>query len=142
MAINCPQSLRDKGDIGLAVLGGVLLQKLLRQQEGIVPTLPQRRQTNHQHRQHTVQISAKWPLVYPGFQIDVGRGDDSGISRQLLSPTYSLKVVLLQKAEKLDLESWRQFPNFIEKQIASVRCFHQSYSLRGCAGKRTFLMAE
>ncbi len=50
--------------------------------------------------------------------------------------------MLLQKAEKLYLDAWRQFPNFIEKQSASVRCFHQSYSLRGRAGERTFLMAE
>src|SRR5205814_8440017 len=102
---NCPQSLRHKSDVGLAVLSSVLLQKFLRQQNGIVPTFPQRRQTNYQHRQPEVQIFAKRALVNPSFQIDVGRGDDPSIARQFLSPTYSLKTLFLQIAKQFYLNT-------------------------------------
>src|SRR5205823_1491446 len=142
MAVNCPQSLRHKSDVGLAILSGVLLQKLLRQQHGIVSTLPQRRQTNYQHRQPKVQVLAKGSLVNSSFQIDVGRGDDPGIARQFLSPAYSLKALLLQIAKQFNLDTGRQFSNFIEEQSAPLRRFHQPYSLHGCAGERTLLMAE
>ena len=59
MAINCSQGLWHKGDVSLAVLGGVLLQKLLRQEDGIVSAVTQRRQTDYQYRQPKLQIFAK-----------------------------------------------------------------------------------
>jgi len=99
MTINRPQSFWHEDDVGLAILRGVSLQKLVGQQHCIISALPQWRQTDDQHGQSEVEIFAERSLVDRTLQIDVSRGDNPSVAVQFLSSTYALKTLFLQKTK-------------------------------------------
>ena len=105
MTIDRAQRFRHKRDATFAILGGVFLQKFVRQQHGIIAAVAQRRQTDHQHCQSKVKIFPKCSLSDPGFEIDIGCGDHPRVAHQFVAAADTLKALFLQKTQQFNLNT-------------------------------------
>src|SRR5439155_14844261 len=110
---------RRKSEIGLAVLGSIFLQKLLRQQWGVVTSLTQRRQTDHEHGEPKIEVFAEASLCDASFQVHIRRRDYARIAHQLLATTYSLEALFLQESQQLYLDARRHVAYLVEKQSST-----------------------
>src|SRR5262249_366450 len=75
-------------------------------------------------------------------EVDIGRRDHARVALNFLPAADSLEALLLQKAQKLHLDRWRQLADFVEEQRAALGGFDVSLALYVRAGERPLLVGE
>ena len=78
----------------------------------------------------------------PFFEIGVGGGDDAGINGDGLASADPLDALLLEEAEKFDLQREGNFADFIQEKRAADGGFKASFALGVGAGEGAFFVPE
>ena len=91
------------------------VQQPLRQRQNIFAAFAQRRDAQRDHVEAVVEILAKVMRGDFGFEVAIGRRDDSRVDVDRALAADALEVLLLQKAQKLGLERWRQVGDLVEE---------------------------
>ncbi len=132
---------RKTADI-LTVLLGVFFEEMIRQQQHIGLTLPQRGHIDRKHVEPVIQIAAKRPILYGLFQILVGGRYDPYVGLDGLVSADPFEFFLLQHPQQADLDIQTDGTDFIQKNGSLVGQFELALFLFDGAGKSPQFMAE
>src|SRR5229473_3563189 len=119
-----------------------VLQKCVGEEGNVRRPLPQRRQANVEDVQAIVQILAERATIHRLSEVPVRRSDDANVGLQKTRATQSLKLALLQHAQKLCLGGQAHLADLVEEQYATSRQLDLSGLGLLRAGKRPTLVAE
>ncbi len=115
---------------------------MLRQHGDILRALAERRQRDRNDVQPVVEIFPKDAFRNGLLEVLVRRRNHPHINFHILRPSDAPKLPLLQDSQQLDLGGRRRFPDFVEKDTASVGHFEQTGLVRRRAGERALHITE
>src|SRR5438094_156913 len=110
---------------GQTMLSGELREQRLRDQEQVVPALPQRRQVEHDGAQPEEEIFPKAAFLHAVRQLVVGGGDNADVHGSRFRAPDPPDLLVLQRAQQLGLEGEREVADLVEEQGAGVRHLEQ-----------------
>ena len=125
-----------------AQFAGTLLQEMTGKQRDVLPTLPQRWQTQPDHVETVEQILAEQPLLDPFVEVLVGGRDDANAGTDRLVATDPVIMAIGQHAQQPGLQLGRHVANFVEEQGAALGLLEAPAALGGGAGEGAPLVAE
>ncbi len=126
----------------LAVLGGVLLDEVLRERRDVAAPVAQRRERDREDVEPVVQVFAEAAARDRGDHVLVRRGDEAHVRLQRLGAAESLELARLQDAQQLDLRRQRQLADLVEEERAALREIQAALLAADRAGERAALVAE
>ena len=81
------------------------LEKIVQQEAGYLPSVPERRQVDRDHVQAVVQILPERALRNLGLKVLVACGDDMHINLDVGGTSYAHELPFLEDPQELDLEA-------------------------------------
>src|SRR4029078_7771674 len=96
-------------------LGGGADQEVLRQRQGVVRAIAQRRQVNVNHVQPVKEILPEGAVGEVLFQVTVGGGDDAHVDLLAARRAQRANLALLQDAQQLGLQRGRQLGDLVQE---------------------------
>ena len=124
--------------IALAMTG----EEVPGQQQDVFATRVQTRDLDRNDAQPEEQIPPEFTLLHHLLKVAVGRADHPQIDLALLHRTHAANGAIFQQLQELGLQQQVHFADFIEKQRAAVRRFHQTDPPILGVGERAFFMTE
>ena len=118
------------------------LQKLLDEQQQVVPPLAQRRQVQRDHVEAVEEVGAEVAPPHLLLEVAVGGGDDPNVHRDRLGGADRDHFPLLQHAQQLHLERGRHLAHFVEEEGAAPRRGEESLLVAHRTGEAALHVAE
>ena len=119
-----------------------LLQKMIRQQQHVVPPFAQRRNRNRHGGNPEVQVIAKQLFLHLLLQIAVRGHHDSNVHVDRLRSPHPFESLFFQHPQQLRLNRQRQLANLVQKQRSAVRQIHFSHFARGRTRERALFVPK
>ena len=111
-------------------------------ERNVLAHLAQRRHRELDHVQPVVEVLAEVAGLDQRRELLVRRADDAHVDRLLLRRADLAHLLLLDRAQQLDLHRQRQVGDFVEEQRAAVRGLEEAVAVAFGAGERALPVAE
>jgi hypothetical protein len=112
------------------------------QHQDVTRTVAQRRGPQRYHIHAMIQIFAKSPAPHFRRQVAIGRRQQPYVELHSLGAAHPFEFALLQNAQKLGLQSQRQFADLVKKHGTALRNLQLSFFLGDRTSERSLLMTE
>src|SRR5262249_9473471 len=114
----------------------------MRQFGHVVLPFTQGGHANSNHLEAIIEILPEAPLPDQFFQILVCRSQDANLCLERFVAAYTLKLLLLEHAQHLGLQSCRHVADFIEEKRATAALLEFADAPPRCSRERALLVAE
>ena len=127
---------------GLVEFPAELFEKMIRQQQHVVPALSQGRNRHRHGGNPEIQIVTKQSFLHLLLQIAVCGHYDANIHVNRLRSAHAFESSFFQHAQQLRLNRQWQLSNLIQKQGTPVRQVHFAHFARTRSRERALLVSE
>src|SRR4030095_5211499 len=117
-------------------------REILRQEEDVVPSGPERRHADRNYVEPEKKVLAKPALFHGVFEVAVRGNDDAHVNLDLVVATDGPQRAVLQRAKQLRLQPQGQVADLIEEERAPLAALKKAFPLGPRVGERATRVAE